>query len=164
MLSAARCIVRSGGGRAGLEDAHRRTGTLFGKKTEVVSGWMECLGRSQGKFRGAAGPPKALRSPWYPQGVTYDVILSASRTSKEGFISANLLPSLGPKGYHGQYLTFADHTWVELNSNKLVLALVALVEATFPCTFPRRVRPSRSPIQSNPIHVERTKKIDSLLL
>ena len=29
--------------------------------------------------------------------------------------------------------------------------LEALVEATFPCTFPRRVRPSPSPIQYNPI-------------
>ena len=38
------------------------------------------------------------------------------------------------------------------------LAQVALVEATIPCTSPRRVRPSRSPIQSNPIQPQLKRK------
>ena len=51
-----------------------------------------------------------------PKAFPYNVILLASRPSKEGFLSANGLP----REYHGQYLSFAGQTLVELNPNILV--------------------------------------------
>ena len=51
-----------------------------------------------------------------PKAFPFNVILSASRTSKDGFLSANGLP----REYHGQYLSFTEQTLVELNPNILV--------------------------------------------
>ena len=50
------------------------------------------------------------------QAFPYNVNLLASRTSKEGFLSANGLP----REYHDQYLSFAGQILVELNPNILV--------------------------------------------
>ena len=51
-----------------------------------------------------------------PKGFPYNIILPASRTSKEGFLSVNGLP----REYHGQFLSFAGRTLVELNTKILV--------------------------------------------
>ena len=46
-----------------------------------------------------------------PKAFPFNVILSASRTSKKGYLSANGLQ----REYHGQYLSFAEQPLVELN-------------------------------------------------
>ena len=62
----------------------------------------------------ATGLPEALHSPQYPQG--FSIYCHSFGTSEEGFLSANGLP----RGYHGQYLSFAGQTLVEVNPNILV--------------------------------------------
>ena len=57
----------------------------------------------------------------------YNVILSASRTSKEGFLSADGLP----REFHGLYLSFAGQTLVEVNPNILVRDLERMAIIVF---------------------------------
>ena len=64
----------------------------------------------------AARLPEGLHSPWYPKGFSHIFILLASRTSKEGFISANGIP----RQYHGHFTGHGFPILVELNPNILV--------------------------------------------
>ena len=77
---------------------------------------MEChaKGGPKAKTRGAFRRTPFTMVP--PRLFPYNVILLASWTSKERFLSFNGLP----REYHGQYLSFAGQTLVELNPNILV--------------------------------------------
>ena len=86
-------------------------------------GEWSALGGPKAKTLGAAGLdgfwlrdlPRLSIHHETPKAFPY-VNLLASRTSKEGFISANGLP----REYHGQYLSFAGQTLVKLNPIILV--------------------------------------------
>ena len=66
------------------------------------------MGGPKAKIRGDGGPkvfwlqdlPRDLIHDDSPMAFPYNVIISASRTRKEGFLSANGLP----REYHGQYV------------------------------------------------------------